>query len=304
MQPEFKDYFAVLQLEPPCSLKDLRRSYRRLARSTHPDCNQDQGAAKHFLELQEAYEVLKDPSQRRAYEILWKKVQNNESTRSQRNRQSIRKKQRRVIFYHFIDRNEENQSSEKILETYEVFYESLLRTWGLNRPENLPQFILEDSELRPELNSILKELRQEHQKNRRLEAWEFTGDFLVESLMDLGRSLSECLENISQLLHDRATHEEPWLTGYAIYSIRERFEIWSDDSYDQFARLIPLLEKLYNAQALENLEDSNRRHGKLDTALWILACIRNGESSEEICKKVEGKIKISEIGGALRILGS
>ena len=302
MGTEFKDYFAVLQLEPSCTLKDLRRSYRRLARSTHPDCNKERGASRRFLEVQEAYEVLKNPAQRKVYEVLWHKTQKSDLSHVRRERKEIRKKQRRVVFYHQFDPQTEKRSSEKILETFDLFYDSLLKTWGLNRPENPPQFILDSSKTGSSLQTILQELNLEHGKNRRLEAWEFTGDFLVESLLEIGQSLDECLDHMSLLLHDRASHDEPWLTGYAVYSIKERFEIWSDDSFEQFARLVLILEKLFHAKAPTLLKESVKRPGKLDIVLWILHGIREGQSSAEITKNFEGQTKASELSGAIRIL--
>jgi curved DNA-binding protein len=48
----------------------IKRSYRRLARKYHPDVSKEPDAEAKFKEVQEAYEVLKDPEKRAAYNQL------------------------------------------------------------------------------------------------------------------------------------------------------------------------------------------------------------------------------------------
>ena len=49
---------------------EIKRAYRRLARKYHPDVSKEPDAEAKFKELQEAYEVLKDPEKRAAYDQL------------------------------------------------------------------------------------------------------------------------------------------------------------------------------------------------------------------------------------------
>lgn len=63
-----RDYYEVLGVSRGCSEEDLRKAYRRLARQYHPDVNKEPGAEAAFKEINEAYEVLRDPQRRAAYD--------------------------------------------------------------------------------------------------------------------------------------------------------------------------------------------------------------------------------------------
>jgi curved DNA-binding protein len=67
---EFKDYYKTLGVEPGASDADIKAAYRRLARKYHPDVSKEAGAEERFKAINEAYEVLKDPGKRTAYEQL------------------------------------------------------------------------------------------------------------------------------------------------------------------------------------------------------------------------------------------
>ncbi|CNH52472.1 curved DNA-binding protein [Yersinia pekkanenii] len=67
---EFKDYYAVMGVEPTASLKEIKTAYRKLARKYHPDVSSEPDAERQFKEVAEAYEVLKDPERRAEYDEL------------------------------------------------------------------------------------------------------------------------------------------------------------------------------------------------------------------------------------------
>ncbi|MBA2344850.1 MAG: molecular chaperone DnaJ [Rubrobacter sp.] len=69
------DYYEVLGLSREASEAEIKKSYRRLARSHHPDANpNDPGAEERFKELTEAYEVLSNADSRRAYDTYGHQV--------------------------------------------------------------------------------------------------------------------------------------------------------------------------------------------------------------------------------------
>ena len=68
---EFKDYYATLGLSKAASDKEIKQTYRKLARKHHPDVNPGDKQAEHrFKEINEAYEVLGDQAKRKKYDEL------------------------------------------------------------------------------------------------------------------------------------------------------------------------------------------------------------------------------------------
>ncbi len=63
------DYYQILGVDRDATQDDIKRSFRKLARETHPDSNPDDPEAEHrFREIAEAYEVLSDPTRRASYD--------------------------------------------------------------------------------------------------------------------------------------------------------------------------------------------------------------------------------------------
>src|ERR1700686_4304268 len=67
---QYKDYYEVLGVTRSAGADEVKRAYRKLARKFHPDVSKEANAEAKFKEVQEAYEVLRDPEKRAAYDQL------------------------------------------------------------------------------------------------------------------------------------------------------------------------------------------------------------------------------------------
>lgn len=65
---EYKDYYKILGVPRDADGEAIKKAYRRLARQYHPDVSDAPDAEQRFKEINEAYEVLKDPEKRATYD--------------------------------------------------------------------------------------------------------------------------------------------------------------------------------------------------------------------------------------------
>jgi len=79
MAVEYKDYYQTLGVSKNADKDELSKAFKKLARKYHPDLNpNDASAETKFKEINEAYEVLKDPEKRKMYDQLgpnWEQYQ-------------------------------------------------------------------------------------------------------------------------------------------------------------------------------------------------------------------------------------
>src|SRR5215217_5259926 len=63
------DFYSVLGVQKTASDDDIKKAYRKLAMQFHPDRNNGSSEAEEkFKEITEAYDVLRDPNKRAAYD--------------------------------------------------------------------------------------------------------------------------------------------------------------------------------------------------------------------------------------------
>lgn len=67
---KYKDYYGILGVERSAAAEDIKKAYRKLARKYHPDVSSDPEGEEKFKEVAEAYETLKNPEKRAAYDQL------------------------------------------------------------------------------------------------------------------------------------------------------------------------------------------------------------------------------------------
>ena len=66
-----KDYYADLGVPPTATAEEIKKAYRKLARTHHPDANPDDPKSEErFKEISAAYDVLADDKRRAEYDEL------------------------------------------------------------------------------------------------------------------------------------------------------------------------------------------------------------------------------------------
>jgi molecular chaperone DnaJ len=71
-----KDFYQILGVSPDAGAEEIKKSYRKLAQTYHPDANPgDESAEERFKEISEAYATLSDTEQRKEYDQVRRMVE-------------------------------------------------------------------------------------------------------------------------------------------------------------------------------------------------------------------------------------
>jgi DnaJ-class molecular chaperone len=74
MAVDIGDHYDILGVDRNADTDAIRSAWRRFARRHHPDVAKGRGAARRFIRIQEAYEVLSDPQRRRRYNAWLERI--------------------------------------------------------------------------------------------------------------------------------------------------------------------------------------------------------------------------------------
>ncbi len=88
-----KNFYKILGLNRDAHVIEIRRAYRKQALALHPDVNKNSDAKTAFIEVNEAYSVLKHPISKISYDKLYDHKIAHESIKNEtryRNRESYR----------------------------------------------------------------------------------------------------------------------------------------------------------------------------------------------------------------------
>jgi len=130
----FEDYYEDLQISPNADFETIERVYRLLAKRYHPD-NRQTGGIEKFEALTHAYNVLRDPEKRAAYDVsyeqrkarVWRTLSESAPADDWDNDQTIRNQ---ILSVLYVDRRENPAHSNVGL-------------WHLEKLTGWPEKILE-----------------------------------------------------------------------------------------------------------------------------------------------------------------
>lgn len=68
-----KNYYSILGVSRNASVQEIKQAFRKLAVKYHPDKSNDSSTASKFIEITEAYEVLRDLQKKQQYDVYYDK---------------------------------------------------------------------------------------------------------------------------------------------------------------------------------------------------------------------------------------
>lgn len=124
----FKDYYAILEIEPPVSEQEIKSAYRKQCLKWHPDKNPDRDTTAMMQNIIEAYIFLKDEEGRKRYDQTYYQFMKEKKVRED-NSNSF-----------------ENQKEENTQKQYEYefdFSDEILKKWMSNAKEQAKRMKVE-----------------------------------------------------------------------------------------------------------------------------------------------------------------
>ena len=96
----FKDYYKILGLDSnKVDLEQIKNAYREKAKKFHPDINVGDSAAEAiFKDVNEAYRVLSDSSQRRKYDFKWNRYIGSRRKKERKEKKSFKEMFMDILF--------------------------------------------------------------------------------------------------------------------------------------------------------------------------------------------------------------
>lgn len=80
-----KDYYRVLNTAKNATDVEIKKSFRALASTLHPDKNKQPDAHDRFIEINEAYQILSDPAKRKRYDSVYNSLVLNKTRAKNQN---------------------------------------------------------------------------------------------------------------------------------------------------------------------------------------------------------------------------
>lgn len=295
-KPEFKDYFEILNIAPTASPIEVKRAFKTRAKETHPDHNKDPKArsGQQFIDVKEAFETLIDPLLRREYLAYYRENKRIIEREQLRKRVESRRRQYSLVYYYCKAPGEIEKSREQItFQNLVSYYREISQSWGAGTEVESRSIC--DTQARQKIRALIQEMYAAREDKKEISGFEFHGELVIRHLTDLAEELPECLVTLQLLLHDMPHHADNYLVGYALYFLEPKFEIWLEDSWSEYAKLLYLLKKYYKIPFYNWPHEILYPYSRLHLSLRILIETEKGLKPKEIEEIIEQKVPLTQI---------
>jgi DnaJ-class molecular chaperone len=116
----FKDYYAILEIEPPVSEQEIKSAYRKQCIKWHPDKNPDRDTTVIMQNIIEAYIFLKDEEGRKRYDQTYSQFRKDKKESKEKE---------------YSNENPKEENTQKQYEYEFEFSDEVLKKWMSNAKE-------------------------------------------------------------------------------------------------------------------------------------------------------------------------
>ena len=110
----FKDYYKILGLENnKVNIEEIKIAFREQAKKYHPDVNTDSSAEERFKDINEAYRVLTNNTQKRKYDRIWYSHVGRKREKEEKKNNTQRNDFIGILFGHASDKKEGENPNKK-----------------------------------------------------------------------------------------------------------------------------------------------------------------------------------------------
>jgi len=119
-------YYDILRVNKNASLEEINKAFRELAKKYHPDLNKDINAQRNFIDIYEAYSILKDPEKRATYDNRIKYQYNTQKKYEYSNREKTQQKTETYDDYEKWRESARNEGKDYSEKSFEEFKRNVL----------------------------------------------------------------------------------------------------------------------------------------------------------------------------------
>ena len=297
----FIDYFRILNIDPNASPLEVKRAFKIKAKETHPDQSRDPKAqsGQKFIEVKEAFETLIDPFRRREYLEYYREYRRISEREQLLKRIESRRRHYSLVYYYCkapgeIEKSLENRTFHNLIS----HHREISKAWGAKIDIEARKIC--DNRPRQKMRTLIQDMYEIRNRKKDISGFEFHGELVIRHLTDLADELPECLVTLQLLLHDMPHHADNYLVGYALYFLEPKLEIWLEDNWIEYAKLLYFIKKYYKTSFSDWPLDILYPFSRLNLSLMVLSQIERGLEPAEIQEMIENKVPLNQIHNMAR----